>query len=371
MPAPIHLSPPDLRGRERELLMQALDSGWLAPAGPDVDRFEADLAAVTGVPHVVALSSGTAALHLLLLELGVRPGDEVLVSTFTFAATANAVRYCGAEPVFIDSDRATWNMDPDLLAEALVQRRPRAVVVVDLYGQCADYDRLAPLCRDAGTPILEDAAEALGATYQGRPAGSFGAAGVLSFNGNKVITTSGGGAALCHDEEMARRVQYLASQARMPALHYEHDEIGFNYRLSNLLAALGRAQLESLDDRVARRREIFATYRDALGGLPGVAFMPEAAYGRSNRWLTALTVDPAEAGFTAGDVIRRLAAHDVEARPTWKPMHLQPVYGGTRRYDRGVAADLYARGLCLPSGSSLDPADQERVIALVLGLAGR
>lgn len=369
----IFLSPPDVRGRERQLLLEALDSNWIAPAGPDLEAFEHELAAACGVPHAVALSSGTAALHLALKELGVGSGDEVLVSTFTFVASANAVRYCGAEPVLIDSDHTTWNMDPDLLQQELVRARqrgrvPKAAVVVDLYGQCADYRRILTLCEEHGMPVVEDAAEALGATCYERSAGSFGVAGVVSFNGNKVITCSGGGALLCHEERLAERVRHLATQARQPALHYEHEEVGYNYRLSNLLAAVGRAQLETLEERVQRRRSLFDRYVEALGELPGVAFMPEAPYGRSTRWLTTLTIDRAQAGLAPGDVLRALSEQNIEARPTWKPMHLQPLYRNVRVVGGDVSQRLFETGLCLPSGSSLTDSQQERVIETVLQL---
>ena len=294
----IYLSAPDVRGPEREMVLAAIDSNWCAPVGPDLDAFEAEVAAVTGRAYGVALSSGTAGLHLALLELGVGPGDEVLVSTFTFVATANAVAYCGATPVFIDSEPETWNMSADLLAEELEVRRsagrpmPAAAIVVDLYGQCADYDRILPILAEHGIPLVEDAAEAIGASLGNRPAGSFGAAAVLSFNGNKLITSSGGGMLVTDDEHMARRARYLATQAREPFDHYEHTEVGYNYRLSNLLAAFGRGQLFGLDDRIARRAEIRDRYAEFFADVPGVA-LNSIATGRSvNHWLTCAIVDP-------------------------------------------------------------------------------
>ena len=291
----IYLSPPHMGPAERELLLDAFDSNWIAPLGPHVDAFEREFCETVGVPHAAALSSGTAALHLALLMLGVGPGDEVLVSTFTFAATANAVTYLGAKPVFIDSDRETWNMDPGLLEEELAgcARRgklPKAVIAVDLYGQCADYDRILAACGRYGVPLVEDAAEALGATYKGKPAGSFGAAAAFSFNGNKIITTSGGGMLVSRDAGLVERARYLSQQARDPAPHYQHSTIGYNYRMSNLLAAVGRGQLKVLEDRVSRKREIFRYYKSTLGGVPGLSFMPEAGYGCSNRWLTCMLV---------------------------------------------------------------------------------
>jgi pyridoxal phosphate-dependent aminotransferase EpsN len=367
--ARIHLSPPDLAGTELELLTDAVRSNWIAPLGPHVDAFEAEMCAALDVPHAVALSSGTAGLHLALAVLGVGAGDEVWCSTLTFAATANAIRYLGATPVFVDSDRATWNMDAGLLAEALddAARRgalPKAVIAVDLYGQCADLEPIASACKKHGVALVEDAAEALGATYHGRPAGSFGDLSILSFNGNKIITTSGGGMLLGRDKPLIDRARYLATQAREPARHYEHTTIGYNYRLSNLLAAVGRAQLADLGRRVAARRATNAFYRRTLD-LPGWTFMPEASFGRSTFWLTCATIDPAVFGVDRDAVIDALAADQIEARPVWKPMHLQPVFAGVRRIGGGVAEALFAGGICLPSGSSLTDADRERVVAAV------
>jgi dTDP-4-amino-4,6-dideoxygalactose transaminase len=297
------------------------------------------------------------------------------VSTFTFAASVNPIRYLGARPVLIDSDVSSWNLSPDLLADELASaargRRPAAAVVVDLYGQCADYGRIVPMLSEAGVPLLSDAAEALGATCDGRPAGSFGAAGVLSFNGNKIITTSGGGMLVTDDAEFAARVRHLATQAREPAPHYEHIDVGFNYRLSNLLAALGRSQLGDLERRVATRRRVFARYAAALSAVEGVEMMPEASYGTANRWLTCVTVDPAVAGFSTEDVRVHLEAADIESRPTWKPMHLQPAFRDAPARVDGTSERLFRTGLCLPSGSSLSDADQDRVIERILELAGR
>jgi len=362
----IFLSPPDVGPADRDALLRAFDGGWIAPLGPEVDAFEAELAEATGRAHGVALSSGTAALHLALLLLGVGRGDKVLVSTLTFAATANAVRYTGAEPVFVDSDRSTWNMDPDRLAEALASGdRYAACVVVDLYGQCADYGRILELCDRHGVPVVEDAAEALGATHLGRPGGSFGAMGVLSFNGNKLVTTSGGGALVTDRADWAEGARHLATQARDPAPHYQHSVVGYNYRLSNLLAALGRSQLADLDRRVDARRGHNAAYRAALGDLPGVGFMPEPTGSRSTFWLTALTIDPAVAGVDRERVRLHLETLDIEARPVWKPMHLQPVFSDCEVVGGAVAEDLFDRGLCLPSGSSLGEDDRGRVVAAV------
>jgi pyridoxal phosphate-dependent aminotransferase EpsN len=363
----IFLSPPDVRGPEREMLLAALDSGWVAPVGPDLDAFEAELAARCGMPYAVGLASGTAALHLALLLAGVGRDDDVLVPTLTFAATANAVTYVGARPCFVDSEAATWNVSPELLAAELDERRrrndlPAAVITVDLYGQCADHDAVVPLCEELGIPLIEDAAEALGATWGDRPAGSFGRWGVLSFNGNKLITTSGGGALLCGDPEDADRARYLATQARQPAVHYEHTEVGFNYRLSNLLAAFGRGQLSTLDERIARRREIRARYADAVADVPGVELAPIDPRGTANAWLTCATFEPGEAPATPEEVRLALEAADIESRPVWKPMHAQPVFAANPARIDGTADRLFATGLCLPSGSSMTATDLDRVI---------
>jgi len=367
MTSRIYLSPPNVGALEREYLLSAFDSGWVAPTGPDVDAFERELARAAGTAEAVALSSGTAALHLALLLAGVRPGGTVLVQSLTFAATANAVHYTGARPVFVDSCPTTWTIDPDLVADRLATaaRRgdlPAAVIPVDVFGQCADYDALNAVCARYGVPVIEDAAEALGATYRGRPAGGLAELGILSFNGNKIITTGGGGALLTDSAERAARARHLATQAREPAVHYEHREIGYNYRLSNLSAALGRAQLARLPELVRRRQEIRAAYTTFLSGVPGIELMPEAPYGASNGWLTVVQVDPARCGLTAAELVSALAAADIEARPVWKPMHLQPAYAGCEVLDTGCATRLFERGLCLPSGSGMSDADVERVI---------
>jgi pyridoxal phosphate-dependent aminotransferase EpsN len=313
------------------------------------------------------MSSGTAALHLALDHVGVGPDDDVFVSTFTFAASANAVRYCGANPVFIDSDTDSWNMSPALLSEAFEHARsvgklPRAVVVVDLYGQCADYDLLRPICDAHGVPIIEDAAEAMLATYKRRPAGTLGDFGVFSFNGNKIITTSGGGAFVSPDTDSSDRIRYLAQQARCPAVHYEHTEVGFNYRLSNLLAAVGRAQLERLPAMSARRLAINSLYRSLLSDLPGVDFMPVPEWSQWNGWLTCMTFSSTAA---RDAVIERLDEADIESRPLWKPMHLQPVFAECSSFVDGTSDDLFRRGLCVPSGSVLTDDQVERVAALI------
>lgn len=356
--------------RERELLLDAFDSNWIAPLGPHVDAFERELAAVAGVPHVAALSSGTAGLHLALRILGVGAGDEVLTSTLTFAATANAITYTGARPVFIDSEQTSWNIDPALVEHALREgertgRRPKAVVAVDLYGQTCDWDALEHVCAKWDVPLVEDAAEALGATHGGRPAGSFGHMSVFSFNGNKIITTSGGGALASVNEAWIQKARHLATQARDPAPHYEHSEIGHNYRLSNLLAAVGRGQLESLPSRVASRRRINARYRQALVGLPGLSFQPEAPWGTSTFWLTCATIDPMHFGATREELRLALEEANIEARPVWKPMHLQPVFRNARSYGGAVSERLFNDGICLPSGSAMTDEEQARVIAVI------
>lgn len=341
--------------------------------GPHVDSFEAEAARVVGVPHAAALSSGTAALHLALRLLGVGPGDEVLCSSFTFSASANPIVYEGASPVFVDCD-GSWTIDPNLVERELkaaiaAGRRPKALVAVDLYGQTCDYEALEGLCERYGVPLVEDAAEALGATCNGRGAGSFGTAGVLSFNGNKIITTSGGGMLLSNDGDLIRKARFLATQARDPAPHYQHSEIGFNYRMSNVLAAIGRGQLMTLPERVAARRGHFEAYREALGDIPGIGFMPEAPRGRANRWLTCITIEPGAFGASREDVRLALEAENIEARPVWKPMHLQPVFAGSRALGGGVSARIFETGLCLPSGSGMAKADRDRVVSVVRDIA--
>jgi dTDP-4-amino-4,6-dideoxygalactose transaminase len=376
----IYLSPPDVGPLERGLLLDAFDSNWLAPQGPHVEAFEREFAEVVGVPHAVALSSGTGALHLALLALDVDSGDDVLTSTLTFAATANAIAYVGARPAFIDVSRDTWTMDVDLLEAELHARlrhgrMPAAVIPVDLYGQCCDYDRLLTVCERYGVPVIEDAAEALGASCGTRAAGAFGRCAAFSFNGNKIITTSGGGMLVSQSSALVERARHLSTQAREPAPHYEHAEIGFNYRMSNLLAAVGRGQLKTLPQKIERRRAVRCAYEEALGTHAGIDFLPEAGYGQSNAWLTCITVDPDEFGATREDIRLYLESKNIESRPVWKPMHLQPVFRRCAVRGGVVAADLFENGLCLPSGSGMSKADQARVIAAIedvaLGARGR
>jgi dTDP-4-amino-4,6-dideoxygalactose transaminase len=372
----VHLSAPDVGPLEEQYVLAALRSGWVAPLGPAVDAFEHEISARLGVPHAVALSSGTAALHLALLGIGAGPGDLVIVPTLTFAATANAVVYTGATPVFVDSEPHTGNIDVDLVAEVLSQLSgegtpARAVLPVDLLGECADYARILPLCAEYGVPVIADAAESLGATHNGRPAGSFGRAAVLSFNGNKIMTTSGGGMLLSFDESLAGRARYLASQARQPTDHYEHTDIGYNYRMSNLLAALGRAQLQRLDEMISRRRRLRECYAKVFAGMSGVRLLADGHDG-GNCWLTTIVVEPGQAGWCAADLAKHLAERDIETRPVWKPMHLQPVFAGVRRLVNGSSERIFATGVVLPSGSSLDDAQTGRVLSEIEEfLAGR
>ena len=372
--ARLYLSSPHMGDREIEFVREAFDSNWIAPLGPQVDAFEREFCALVGAPHGAALSSGTAALHLAARLAGVGPGDEVLCSTFTFVASANPVVYLGASPVFVDADPGTWNMDPALLTGELdrcarIGKPPRAVILVHLYGQSADIDPIREACDRHGVVLIEDAAEALGATYKGVSPGTVGRMGIYSFNGNKIITTSGGGMLVSGDPHLIEEAKFLASQARDPAPHYEHTRLGYNYRLSNVLAAVGRGQLLVLPDRVRLRRRNFEFYRKALEGVPGISFMPEAAYGRSTRWLTALLVDPEEFGATREEIRLALEARDIESRPVWKPMHLQPMFRSARRIGGGAAERLFERGLCLPSGSNLSEVELGLVVDAILQVA--
>lgn len=366
-PSRIYLSPPHMSGREQAYIREAFDTNWIAPLGPNVDAFEREFREALGVGHAAALSSGTAALHLALRLAGVGPGDEVLVSTLTFCASVNPILYVGARPVFVDSDEESWNMDPGLFEAELNARAargalPKAVVLVHLYGQSADLDPLLESSRRYGVPLIEDAAESLGATYKGRQTGSFGLCGVFSFNGNKIVNTSGGGMLVSEDGAFIDHARKLATQARDPAPHYEHTEIGYNYRMSNVLAGIGRAQLEVLPERVEARRRNFAAYAGALADVPGLTFMPEPAWGRATRWLTCVLIEPSLFGADRERIRLALEEENIEARPLWKPMHMQPVYAGHEAALTGVAERLFARGLCLPSGSSLSDADRDRVI---------
>ena len=439
-PRRLFLSPPHLGEAELRFVGEAFESNYIAPLGPMVDAFEREFAAYTGIPHCLALASGTAAMHLALRELGVGPGDEVLASTLTFIGSVSPATFLGASVAFIDADAGSWNMDPALLAVELAEcarrgKLPKAVIPTDLYGQCCDLERIKQVCERYGIPVVADAAEAMGARYQetgradgkaemlktemlkseGDGAGAEGGAGgkaemlkaqntlrsagmrhagfgaraaVFSFNGNKIMTTSGGGMLASHDERLIEHARKLSQQAREPAPHYEHTEIGYNYRMSNILAAIGRGQLRALDDRVAAKRRIFEQYRHLLADLPGITFMPEALYGRCNRWLTVILIDGAEFGSTPEQVRLALEAENIESRPIWKPMHLQPVFSEcrvrsaacgvetgrqavARRSGKSISEDLFARGLCLPSGTAMGEEDVERVGKIVRRLRSK
>lgn len=370
MNKPILLSTPHIGSQELAFVKEAFDTNWIAPVGPHVDAFEQEFCQITGASYAAAVSSGTAALHLALQLVGVGSGDEVFCSTLTFAATANPIIYLGAKPVFIDSDRISWNMNPELLQEALQKRAyfgklPKAVILVHLYGQSADIEPILQVCDQYNIPLIEDAAEALGATYKGLSPGNFGRVGIYSFNGNKIITTSGGGMLVSDDDKLVMKAKFLATQARDPAPHYQHSEIGYNYRLSNVLAGIGRGQLQVLNQRVAARRRNFEIYQSALGDLPGIEFMPEANFGHSTRWLTALTIAPEAFGADREYIRLQLAKQQIEARPVWKPLHLQPVFSECECIGGEVGEDLFVRGLCLPSGSNLTDEDLERVISVI------
>jgi dTDP-4-amino-4,6-dideoxygalactose transaminase len=374
--ARIYLSPPHMTGREQAYVAEAFATNWIAPVGPHIEAFERDFRELVGSGHALAVTSGTAALHLALLLAGVGPGDEVLASTFTFVASVNPIRYLGAQPVFIDSETVSWNMDPDLLAETLaakarVGRLPKAVVLVHLLGQSADVDPILRSCQHYGVPLIEDAAEALGADYKGKHPGTFGQSAAFSFNGNKIITTSGGGMLVSDDVSLIDQARKLATQAREAAPHYEHSEVGFNYRLSNVLAGIGRGQLPALPERVAARRRNFAFYERELGDLPGITWQPEAPWGLHTRWLSAITIDPQEFGADREDVRLALAAANIEARPIWKPMHQQPLFADCQAFGGSIADDLFARGLCLPSGSSLTETELSRVVTVIAACADR
>ncbi len=372
----IYLSPPHMGGEELALVQEAFASNWIAPVGPHVDAFEQEFCRSLGVRHAAALSSGTAALHLAMKLVGVRPGDEVLCSTLTFVASANPILYEGGRPVFVDSEEASWNMDPALLAEELDHcarrgRLPRAVVLVHLYGQSADIDPILEACERHGVALVEDAAEALGSTYKLGQPGSRGRLGIFSFNGNKIITTSGGGMLVSDDPALIQEAKFLSTQGRDPAPHYEHSRMAYNYRMSNVLAAIGRGQLLVLQDRVRQRRANFAFYKVAFGAVSGIELMPEAEYGVSTRWLSVLQVDPELFGATAEDIRLQLESRNIEARPVWKPMHLQPLFAACRRVGGRVAERLFSRGLCLPSGSRLTEAERERIVEVVLSTPRR
>jgi dTDP-4-amino-4,6-dideoxygalactose transaminase len=385
----IFLSPPHMSGYEQRYINEAFESNYIAPLGPQVDAFEKEFANKVGISHAVALSSGTAAMHLALCGLGIEDDDEVFVSTLTFIGSISPVTFVKAIPVFIDADYTTWNMDPDMLAREISTcaergQLPKAVIPTDLYGQCADLDRILDICAPYEIPVIVDAAEALGATYKGRSAGAGAKTAVFSFNGNKIITTSGGGMLTSEDEQFIAKARFLSQQARDAAPHYEHSQIGFNYRMSNILAAIGRGQLRVLDERVRAKRQIFAKYKAALHDIDGIEFMPQTPLGKSNCWLTVILISPEKFGTNRETVRMALEAENIEARPVWKPMHLQPVFQcdaqhsmrnaqgdsikrvNARAVGGAVAEDLFERGLCLPSGTAMTDGDIQRVVSVIL-----
>jgi pyridoxal phosphate-dependent aminotransferase EpsN len=358
-------------GKELDFINQAFSSNYIAPAGPELDAFEVEFADMVGAKYAVAVASGTAALHLLLRYAGVcGPHHEVFCSTFTFVASVNPILWCGGTPVFIDSDFTSWNMDPLLLCKELKKRYkegllPKAIVLVHLYGQPADISPIVELCKKYNIILIEDAAESLGAQYKGRSPGTFGKAGFFSFNGNKIITTSGGGMIVSEDEKLINKIKFWSTQSREKAIHYEHKEVGYNYRMSNVLAAIGRGQLQVLNERVARKKQIFDIYFQALGSLPGIKFMPEPAFANSTRWLSCMTIDPEVSGVHRDSVIVELERNNIESRPTWKPMHMQPLFNGCKIVGGAVSEELFDKGVCLPSGTNMTNKELFRVIGIV------
>ena len=366
----IYLSPPDISNQDRFAVQSAFDSGWVAPVGPDLDAFEAEVANRVDRSYACAVNSGTSALHLALLALGIQPGDRVICPSLTFAGCAFPITYCGAEPIFVDSESDTWNMDCKLLKSAIETslaegRKPKAVIVVQIYGQCAKMDPLLTLCNEHQIPVIEDAAESMGASYKGKPAGSFGDLSFLSFNGNKIITTSGGGMLLGNDLALIEKARYLSQQAREPVLHYEHKAIGYNYRLSNILAALGRSQLTDLDRRILIRKKHFEAYMQSIGKLPGILFMPISSEGSPNYWLSCIILDRTKSKVSRDELISICHDASIEIRPIWKPLHMQKVFQEKQMFGGAVSESLFYNGLCLPSGSNLSDEDREKVISIL------
>ncbi len=369
-PEKIWLSPPHLCGKEMEYVQEAFASNWIAPLGPHVDAFEMELAQYTGAGYCAALSSGTAAIHLALILCGIGKDDFVICPSFTFSATANPIIYQGAVPVFVDSEKETWNMDPEKLEEAIQfclakNKKPKAIIIVHLYGMPAQLDALLSIADAYAIPVIEDAAESLGSRYKGQHTGTFGRFGVLSFNGNKIITTSGGGALISNEEESIAKARFLSTQARDKAPHYQHSEIGYNYRMSNISAAIGRGQLSVLQDRIIARRANFEFYRSALADKPGFTFPEEPGGSFSNRWLTTVLIDPHITGATATDIRLALEEENIESRPFWKPLHLQPVFSMYPAFLNGTSETCFQSGLCLPSGSALTRADLHRITGII------
>ncbi|PHC35523.1 pyridoxal phosphate-dependent aminotransferase [Bacillus toyonensis] len=367
----IFLSSPHMSGKEKEYINEAFETNWIAPLGPNVDRFEEEISTYVGSKGAVAVSSGTAAIHLALEVLEVKSGDSVFCSSLTFIASANPIKYQGAEPVFIDSEYETWNMSPIALKKAFQDAKikgkmPKAVIVVNLFGQSAKMEEILETCNYYNVPIIEDAAESLGATYKGRQTGTLGKIGVYSFNGNKIITTSGGGMLVSDDIELLKKAKFLATQARDPVIHYQHSTVGYNYRMSNIIAGIGRAQLQVLDERVNMRREIFNQYTKGLNDMDGITFMPELEGTLSNRWLTVMLIDERKLSITPINIVQELEKENIEARPLWKPLHIQPVFKGTKYYshreNENVSEYLYHQGICLPSGSNMTMEEQNKVI---------
>ena len=364
----IYLSPPHLSGEEISYIKDAIDSNWIAPLGPDVDQFENEVAEYIGIDYATALSSGTAALHLALKIIGVKSGDHVFCSDLTFVATVNAINYLNAKPIFIDSEKLSWNMCPQSLEMAFEEYSPKAIIVTNLYGQSANYNAISAICKNYQTPIIEDAAESLGAEYNGRKCGSFGDMSILSFNGNKIITTSGGGMLLSNNEVYITEARKLSSQSREEAIHYEHTQVGYNYRMSNILAALGRAQLKSLNSYVDKRRKIFKYYYSKLKDIDNITFMPEIKHGKSSRWLSVILLKKMKYDNIV-KIIKVFEKESIETRPIWKPMHLQPVFSGTPFYHYSLnplSKKLFEHGLCLPSGSGMTKDDLDKIISILI-----
>ena len=369
----IYLSPPHMGSEELNYIHEAFDSNWVAPLGPNVEAFEKEVAEYTGTKGAVALSAGTAAIHLALKYVGVAEGDYVFCSSLTFAASCNPIVYEKAIPVFIDSEPDSWNMSPIALEKAFEafnkkNARPKAVVIVDLYGQSADMDKLLPICKKYRVPVIEDSAEALGSSYKGKANGAFGQFGIFSFNGNKIITTSGGGMVVSDDLDALKKIKFWATQAREPYRHYEHKEIGYNYRMSNIVAGIGRGQLKVLKERIKRKKEIYNNYKKAFYEYPQIKMMPIADFGEPNYWLTVITIDTSS-GVEPEDILVKLEENNIESRPVWKPMHLQPVFRDCEYFKHGedIAAKLFERGICLPSGTAMTDEEQQRVINIIVG----
>ena len=367
----IYLSPPHMSGGEMKYIKEAFEQNWVAPLGPNVDGFEEAIARYSGVDHVAVLNSGTAAIHLALIMLGVGPGDEVIASTFTFSATVNPIRYLGATPVLVDSEPETWNMDPALLEQAIRERirggkRPKAIIPVHLYGMPAKLDEIMEIAGRHGIPVIEDAAEALGSRYRGEVAGTYGIMGVYSFNGNKLLSTSGGGALISRDEKLIKQARFLSTQARDPAPHYQHSQLGYNYRMSNIVAGIGRGQMEVIEERIKSRRDNFLFYKEKLDSFEGISFLEEPGESfYSNFWLTTILIDPEKTGISREELQVELEKENIETRPLWKPMHLQPVFSSSPAYISGVSEALFERGLCLPSGSNMSDEDRARILTAI------